>query len=86
MTRWSTGVLTHLQNLFPVKLQRVAREPLQDYHVDDYVQAHTHRLSEAGLRFSVHPGIRSRLARIIRSSGIQRYLLDQTIYACFQRI
>lgn len=86
MTRWTDAVLRKLPRLLPLKLVRVAYEPLRDYHVDEYVLSHTGNLSRRWLRLFGHPGIQSTLIRLIRHSGIQHYLLGHTIYACYRRV
>jgi len=86
MSRWSAEVLKRMQGFFPLKLIRVAYEPLADYHVGSFVEAYTDVLARGGLRFLAHPGIRSRVARLIRKSGAQRILRGQTIYACYVRL
>jgi len=85
MTRWTAEVLTRLQGWFPLKLMRIAYEPLADYHVDGYVEAYTGLLAGKGLRFFAHPALRSRTSGLIRKTGIQKLLRGQSIYACYVR-
>jgi SAM-dependent methyltransferase len=85
MTRWTAEVLTRVQRWFPLKLLRIAYEPLADYHVDGYVEAYTGLLASKGLRFFAHPAFRSRTSDLIRKTGIQRLLRGQSIYACYVR-
>jgi SAM-dependent methyltransferase len=85
MTRWTTEVLTRIQRWFPLKLLRIAYEPLADYHVDGYVEAYTGLLASKGLRIVAHPAFRSRMGVLIRKTGIQRLLRGQSIYACYVR-
>ena len=85
MTRWTSEVLTRVQRWFPLKLLRIAYEPLADYHVDGYVEAYTGLLASKGLRIAAHPAFRSRMGVLIRKTGIQRFLRGQSIYACYVR-
>jgi 2-polyprenyl-3-methyl-5-hydroxy-6-metoxy-1,4-benzoquinol methylase len=85
MTRWTAKVLTLLQQWFPLKLVRIAYEPLADYHVDSYVEAYTSLLASGGLGFFAHPAVRSRITGLIRKSGLRRFLRGQSIYACYVR-
>jgi SAM-dependent methyltransferase len=85
MTRWTVEVLTRMQQWFPLKLVRVAYEPLADYHADGYVEAYTDMLASKGLRILTHPLVRSRLSGLVRKSGLQRFLRGQSIYACYLR-
>lgn len=86
MTRWTAEVLTRLQAWFPLKLIRVAYEPLEDTQVDAYVGAYTNFLCENGLRVSVWPAVRSRVGRVIRSPRVRRFLRGQTFYASYLRV
>jgi SAM-dependent methyltransferase len=86
MTRWTEDVLFRLQEFFPLKLVRVAIEPLANYHVHDYVGAYWRALSKSWLRIPSIPAIESRLARAIQILGLRRFLRGQTIYACYTRI
>ena len=65
--------------------ERIAYEPLADYHVDGYVEAYTNLLASNGLRILTHPAVRSRLTRLIRQSVLRRFLRGQSIYACYLR-
>jgi SAM-dependent methyltransferase len=82
MTRWTTEALSLLPHRFPLRLTRIAYEPLADYHVEGYIDAHMSRFSR---RLLATAGMRSRLAALIRKSGVQRLLRGQTIYACYTR-
>ena len=85
MTRWTENVLLRLPQFFPLKLERIAFEPLADYHVHDYVDTYWGVLSKSWLRVPSFPGIQSGLARAIQLSGLRRFLRGQTIYACYTR-
>jgi SAM-dependent methyltransferase len=85
MTRWTVEVLTRMQQWFPLKLVRIAYEPLADYHADGYVGAYTDMLASKGLRILTHPAVRSQLSKLVRKSGVQRFLRGQSIYACYVR-
>jgi SAM-dependent methyltransferase len=86
MTRWSAQVLTGIQQRFPLRLVRIAYEPLADYHVDGYVEAYMRALAKRGLNLLAVPRLHSSITRLIRISGVQKYLLGHTIYACYVRV
>lgn len=85
VTRWTAEALEQVERRFPLKIQRICYEPLADYHVEGYVEAYTGVLSRAGVGFAAAPGIQSRLARVVRASGLQRILRGQSIYVCYER-
>jgi SAM-dependent methyltransferase len=85
MTRWTAEVLSRVQQSFPLKLIRIAYEPLPDYHLEGFVDAYMSLLAARGLRILAFPSVRSRLARLIRKTGLQKHLRGQSIYACYER-
>lgn len=85
VTRWSDEVLMRLQRWFPLKLIRVAYEPLPEYRVEWYVEIHEDILRRHGLGSLVHPWIRSRIIRLVRNAKIRRFLRGDTIYASYVR-
>ncbi len=85
VTRWTAKVLQQVERWFPLKIRRICYEPLANYHVDAYVEAYTGVLSRSGVGFAAAPGIQSRLARVVRASGLQRMLRGQSIYVCYER-
>ena len=86
MTRWNVEVLTRLQRWFPLRLIRVAYEPLADYHVEGYVKARMRILSALGFGRLGETRIRSTIARFIQISGMRKFLRGQSMYACFHRV
>jgi len=85
MSRRNRDVLVRIPSFFPLKLVRTANEPLTDYQLPEYVDAYTGFLARYHLRILTHPGIRSRLGRLIRWSGVQKFLTGQSFYACYVR-
>ena len=86
MTRWTSEVLSRLPRWFPLKLARVAYEPLADYHVEGYVEAYANLLANSGLHMFAMPKTRFLMAHFVRRSGVQKALRGQTIYACYVRV
>jgi SAM-dependent methyltransferase len=86
VTRWTAEVLSRLPQWFPLKLVRTAYEPLADYHVDGYVEAYANLFATRTSRVFSLPKVQSLIAGLIRTSGIQRTLRGQTIYACYVRV
>lgn len=85
MTRWRAEVLRRLQAWFPLKLIRIAYEPLPEYQVSYYAEAYMDFLKKRGLGMAGWPSIRSRLINVIRHSGVRRLLRGQTFYASYER-
>jgi SAM-dependent methyltransferase len=85
MTRWTAEVLTRLQASFPLKLLRIAYEPLEDTQVDVFVNAYSDYLCNWSLGISTRPGVRSRLGRAIRHPRVRHFLRGQTFYASYLR-
>ena len=85
MTRWTDGVLSRLQEWFPLKLMRIAYEPLADYHVEGYVDTYMRLFANRGLRIINAPSIRSRFVSLIRKTRLHKFIRGQSIYACYVR-
>ena len=85
MTRWTADVAKHLERRFPLRLTRIAYEPLADYQVEWYVDAHVSRFQRWGFGLFLHPWIVSRTKRLIGKSAIRRHLRGQTLYVSYCR-
>jgi SAM-dependent methyltransferase len=86
LTRWTAEVLCRLPRWFPLKLVRIANEPLSDYHVDGYVDAYARLIARYGFPLIAKQRVQSLVGQIIRKSGVQKLLRGQTIYACYTRL
>jgi SAM-dependent methyltransferase len=85
MTRWTVEVLKRLQAWFPLKLVRVAYEPLGDCHLDAYLQAYSDLFRAWSLGISAWPITRSGMTRVIGHPRVRRFLRDQGFYASYLR-
>jgi SAM-dependent methyltransferase len=86
MSRWTAETLRQMESQFPLKVRRIAYEPLAEYHVEGYVDVYANMFSRVLRGFSLHPGIRSRVVRLLRIAGLRRFLRGQSIYVCYERI
>lgn len=87
LTRWTSAVLRKLPDLFPLRLTRLVREPLAEYHVGWFVSVHCHRWR--GRAFgSLFAWMMRRVAAPLlrRSAHLRRLLLGHTVYACYTRL
>lgn len=87
MNQWTSLTFKELPSIFPVKLEKVIKEPLADYHVNDYLSASYNRICKI-----------SPLGKIILNrytipfyayllkAGVRNFLTGQSIYIQFQKI
>lgn len=87
VSRWSKVPLDYLSGLLPVKLLRLAYEPLAEYHLDWYVSVQQNRFSERN-RFGrlAQKSLGLLFDNVVVPSGLYRRIRGHTIYACFQKI
>jgi len=85
-SRWPLSTVRRLPRLFPLRLLRIALEPLTEHHVDGYVAAHTDRLARTALPRANHPLVQSRLIRFLIRTGFRKFLEGMTVYAVFEKI
>jgi SAM-dependent methyltransferase len=87
MTKWSRHVLAYLPNLFPLQLNQIKREPLAEYHVRQYVNAHCRSYVQRGVPKLLCPRwLRQAVGELLKITGLRKMLMGQTLYASFQRI
>jgi len=87
MSRWSGQVLNRIQELFPLRLVRVRREPLAEYHVDGYVETYIAICERYGLPRGIrHSRIRNGIVKCLKRSGAYRLLRGQTLYAFYEKV
>jgi len=86
MTRWTKASLLSIQSHLPLKLSRLAYEPLPEYQVEWYMEACENVVRAFGLGHLVHPWIRSRANKFVREGRIRAFLRGETLYASFVRV
>lgn len=82
MTRWFPKTLYRLPSYFPMKLSRIAYEPLADYHLDWYLSIQLTRLSWLPRGQS---RLRSLIKPILKRTKLYRLLRGHTMYAAFEK-
>lgn len=86
VTRWSAQALRHLADVFPLRMVRVATEPLQRYHVSGYARVLVDPLRRFALPGRAAARALGGVATLaLTYSGWHRRLLGQTIYVCFEK-
>jgi SAM-dependent methyltransferase len=83
MSRWTAEIMNRLQSWFPLRLARVAYQPLEETAVDRYLDAYLTFFRRRGLGVLAWPAIRSRLAHLIRHNRQRRFLRGQGFYASY---
>ena len=86
MTRWPPEALRRLTNSFPLRLERMMFEPLADQHMEMYLEAQGCRVAGRGMKLRPLQKLRVLLARMLRATGMNRFLRGHTVYACYSKI
>lgn len=88
MTRWNAETFRSLEKIFPLSLKQTRFEPLASYHVDGYLRSyakHFAKTSKVKKRF-LNLSTIDRVAYIVNTFGIRRFLKGQTLYALLEKI
>ncbi len=87
MLRFSRETFVSLQELFPLKLEKVKCEPLASYHVAGYVDSYGRhyrsRCAPAKVLFNRYV---NRFYRFCLGLGLRRLLGGQSLYVLFRRV
>ena len=87
MTQWTTATFKSLENIFPVKLEKVLKEPLADYHIHGYLYSyfnHIRSISPLGkLMFNKYT---FPLYQYLLKSGLRKFITGQSIYVEFRKL
>jgi 2-polyprenyl-3-methyl-5-hydroxy-6-metoxy-1,4-benzoquinol methylase len=90
LTQWSAYSFKALENLLPIKLEKVLREPLASYHVSGYIRAYRDYFHSiplpadlSSLFFNRHTiSVYEKLLKI----GLRKFLIGQSLYVEFRRL
>jgi SAM-dependent methyltransferase len=85
MTRWNHRALYRLQRFFPLRLLRLADEPLPPHKVAWFVETYEAILRKYRLGCLIHPWVRSRTIHLLESPAIGRLVRGDTVYASYVR-
>lgn len=87
MTRWSRRTFISLTQLFPLRVDRFAVEPLADYHVDWYLSIQTARFQQSTLWHRLNRWwFKTLLAPRLKSAAIRALIPGHTLYVCFRKL
>lgn len=88
MTQWTASTFKSLENIFPIKLEKVIKEPLADYHVRSYVDSYgSHFCSISPFWRIIFNRYTNRLyTYILSKSGLRNIVVGQSIYVQFCKL
>ena len=87
MTKWSEETFRALENYFPIKIKKIIREPLAEYHVSGYVAsyAYVYQKKYPLIAFLFNRYFRF-FFRIILRLGLRRFFTGQSLYVEFIKV
>jgi len=87
MLKWSEIAFRSLEKIFPVRLERVEREPLMSYHVSGYLNAYSNYFRSRNqlnrLLFNRHT---LRFYEKVLQLGLRKYVTGQSLYVQFRKL
>jgi len=87
MTRWSATVLRQLPRLLPLHLECIRLEPLQDYHIEGYIDAYFTQIARHRLfRGLCRANFKRMCTGMIRHTHLNRWLVGQSLYVSYARL
>jgi 2-polyprenyl-3-methyl-5-hydroxy-6-metoxy-1,4-benzoquinol methylase len=87
MLQWSEDSFKALEELFPLKLEKVVYEPLSSYHVSSYLHAHSqHFRTITPLSQIVFNRLTIPIYEKLLQFGLRKQLIGQSIYVQFRKV
>lgn len=87
MTRWSEAVFIALERLFPIKLERVVKEPLASYHTAGYLNSYsTYFRSQVPLSRIIINRHTLNIYEQLLQLGLRKFLTGQSLYVQFKKV
>lgn len=88
MTRWRKKTFMALENIFPVKLEKMRFEPLASYHVSGYLEAYRNHFKKTS-----HPGklllngtTLAFCEKLLSMILVRRFFIGQTLYVSLRKV
>jgi SAM-dependent methyltransferase len=86
MSRWTASVFRTLPQIAPVRVRRIAFEPLADYHLQWYTNVQFGRLpSMNGFTRRAKKVIQKTVLPVARRTKLHRLIRGHTLYTCFEK-
>ena len=87
MTQWTDATFKSLENIFPVKLEKVLKEPLAEYHIHGYLHSYcNHIRSISPLGKLIFNKYTLPLYQYLLKSGLRYFITGQSIYVEFRKL
>jgi len=87
MSKWSETAFRSLEKIFPIRLERVAREPLMAHHIDAYLGSYSNYFrSQNQLNTILFNRYTYRLYSKILRLGLRKYLTGHSLYVQFRKL
>lgn len=84
MHQWSAFTFKSLENLFPIKLKKIAKEPLAKYHTSIFIDAYSHQFSYP-IRKIFFNHYLTPLYKKILDSGLHQGITGMSLYVLYQK-
>jgi 2-polyprenyl-3-methyl-5-hydroxy-6-metoxy-1,4-benzoquinol methylase len=85
MHQWSASTFESLETLFPIKLEKIVREPLARYHIRTFLSAYAHRFPTPVQTILFNRYLKKLYFHIL-SLGLFRMLPGMSLYALFRKV
>lgn len=87
MLKWSEASFKSLEKLFPIKLEKIVREPLAPYHVSGYLTSYSNYFrTKSKLNKLLFNRYMLRFYEKILRLGCRRFLPGQSLYVQFRKL
>jgi hypothetical protein len=87
MTRWSVRTFKSLENIFPLRLEKVRFEPLAEYHQKMFLDACINRYSSSRILRKIFFNRYTLPAyNLLLGSGLRKFVTGHSIYVCFRKL
>jgi 2-polyprenyl-3-methyl-5-hydroxy-6-metoxy-1,4-benzoquinol methylase len=86
LSRWSSRTLMSLETLFPLRVRRIAFEPLSEHHVPEYITTWLDRIDGRIPGRFLRNTAGSLSARLLATLGLRRLVRGHSTYASYTRL